>query len=151
MCFSLSPSWRQATDVTALFSGGPCAPGPLHKGLFEMQRGQCVCPAFGKLTIIFRHLADTDWTGAASGHLHGADVCVVSLSLIMCLFICVSSSEDVHLQLYISFISSCQTLGVLVFQHTNFCLNQVRQNPGKKRKTHTHKSPRNRQTHEISI
>lgn len=59
--------------------------------------------------------------------------CVVFSSLIMCLFICVYASEEVHIQLYISYIVSSRTLGVLVIQHTHFCLNQVK-SPGRKKK-----------------
>lgn len=60
--FLTEPFLEAAADVTELFSRRLCAPGLLHKELFEMQRGQRVCPALGVLSITFRHLADTDWT-----------------------------------------------------------------------------------------
>lgn len=108
-------------------------PRPIAQGLFEMQRGQCLCPAFGGLTITVRHLADTDWTGAASGHLHGADVCIVSSSSS-----CVCSFVAVRLRKCISNSSSRTSTAAKHWEYSYFNIHTFFEPVSRKKNTNFH-------------
>lgn len=116
MCFSLSLSWKQAADVTVLFSRRVCAAGPSHKRLFKMQRGQCVLLSDGSLSY-----SDTWQTLVGLEQplvTFMVHACVSCHSPIMCLFICVCVSEEVHLQLYIIHHQQPNTRCTSITTHT---------------------------------